>query len=82
MIFKVFEATCTDSVKNDFVDTCKKYLQTLKINLSFDEIKNLSKWSFTRLVKKMTTECSFKYLLEEKNKQKKICNIKYDKTTC
>ena len=27
----------------------------------------------------MTTECAFKYLLEEKNKQKKICNIKYDK---
>ena len=66
-------------LKNDFVDTCKKYLKTLKINLSFDEIKNLSKWSFTRLMKKMTTECAFKYLLEEKNKQKKICNIKYDK---
>jgi hypothetical protein len=38
MMFGVFQASCDNSVKNDFVKTCKKYLQTLRIMLSFDDI--------------------------------------------
>jgi hypothetical protein len=51
-------------VKNDFVKTCKKYLQTLGILLSFDDI---GKMSFKKLVKEKVIQAGFKYLLEKKN---------------
>jgi hypothetical protein len=39
MMFRVFQATCDNPVKNDFVMTCEKYLQTLGIMLSFEDIR-------------------------------------------
>ena len=77
MIFKVFKATCENPTKNDFVMCCKKYLDRLKISLTFEEISAMSKNRFKWLVKQKTEEAGFSYLIEEKNKQKKISNMKY-----
>ena len=66
-------------VKNDFVQTCRKYLKALDINLSFEEIENLSDSRFKKLLKENSKTAAFKYLTKEKSKQKKIMNIKYDK---
>jgi hypothetical protein len=41
MIYKAFEATLEDLIKNDFVSVCKKYLEDLNINLSFDKKKSM-----------------------------------------
>ena len=79
MVFKVFEATREKPIKNDFVQTCTKYLDKLKINLSFEEIGNMSSYTFKNLVKTKTTEAGFAYLIMEKNKQTKISQIVYDK---
>ena len=63
MIFKVFQATCDDPIKNDFVNMCLKYLQILQINLSFEEIEKMSKFSFKKLVKeKAKIKCSTKIM--------------------
>ena len=49
MVYKVFEATVKNPVKNDFAQTCEKYLDKLGLKLTFEEIglmsisKNLSK---------------------------------------
>ena len=43
MIYKVFKATLKNPLKNDFVQTCEKYLKSLKINLSLTEIEKLTK---------------------------------------
>ena len=85
MIYKVFEATCTDPVKNDFVQTCKKYLEVLNLNLSFVEIGKMSKWKLKKLVKDHIKVAAFNYLIKEKNKpgkngkQSKIACIEYEK---
>lgn len=47
----VFTATSENPLQNDFVDTCKKYLQTLKIDLTFEEIRQMSVYKFKKLVK-------------------------------
>ena len=67
MIYKVFETTCTNPVKNDFVQTCKKYLEILNINLSFVEIGHMSKWKLKKLMKDHTKVAAFNYLITEKN---------------
>ena len=77
MIFQVLKATMKNPVKNDFVQSHKKYFNILKIKLSFDEIAEMSKCSFKKLVKEKTTDAAFLYLMEEKNKQSKISNINY-----
>ena len=41
MINKVFKATCEHPLRNDFVQTCQKYLKTLNIDLSFEQIRNM-----------------------------------------
>ena len=85
LIYKVLEATMKNPLKNDFVDTCKKYLQILKMDLSFSEIENLSKWSLKKIVKVKTEIAAFRYLLEQQKKPRKngklskIANIKYDR---
>ena len=84
MIYQVFEATLNDPTKNDFVNSCKDYLACLKINLSFDEIRNLSKWKFKRLVKENSETAAFNYLISLKNtpgrdgRSSKVANIIYD----
>lgn len=77
MLFKVLEATRENPTKNDFVKTCESYLEKLKINMTFEELGKLSKWSVKKMVKEKTHEAGFNYLLKEKNKQNKISEIQY-----
>jgi hypothetical protein len=85
MIYKVFEATLEDPIKNHFVSVCKKYLEELKINLSFEEIKNLSKWKLKKIVKEKIESAAFQYLIKLKNSPSrdgrisKVGNIQYEK---
>ena len=52
MLHQVFKATWDNPLKNDFVMTCKKYLEVLEINLTFEVIQLLSKFSFWHILKK------------------------------
>ena len=55
MIHKVFKATCEQLIKNDFVKTCQKYLETLQIKMTFEDIKQMSEFRFKKMVKQKTT---------------------------
>ena len=77
MIYKVFKATLEYSVKNDFVKTCEKFLEKLDLEITFEEIAKMNTNKFKKLLKEKTMEAVFKYLIEEKNKQKKMCDIEY-----
>ena len=79
MIFQVLKATHENSVKNDFVQTCMKYLKTLDISLNFEEIQKLSDRKFKMLLKEKLKVAAFKYLTKEQSKQKKIMDIQYNK---
>ena len=79
MIFQVFKATSDKSVKNDFVYTCKKYLEKININMSFEEVKNMSDFRFKKLSKEKMKIAAFEYLKTQQNKQDKIKNIEYEK---
>ena len=78
MISQVLKATCDNPIKNDFVKSCTNYMDELDIKLSFQEIENMSKWTFKKLVKEKTKAAGLKYLLGQKEKQTKTSNIHYD----
>ena len=79
MVYKVFKATLDNPLKNDFVKTCEKYLDRLGLNLTFAEIAKMTTSKFKKIVKEKTLEAGFKYLIDEKNRQKKICDLMYNK---
>ena len=51
MIFKVFQAALENPTNNDFVETCKKYMNILGLNLTFDKFGELSNWRVKKLVR-------------------------------
>ena len=80
MISQVFKATCDHPLNNDFVKTYQKYLKSLNIELSFEQIREMSEYSFKKYVKTKTREAAFKHLMKLKNtpgKQTKMVNLKY-----
>ena len=82
MVYRVFQATCENPIKNDFVKTCESYLQILGIEMTFEEIRDMSIFSFNKLVKEKVKLAGFKYLMDKKNepgKQRKIAQLQYKK---
>ena len=61
MIYKILKVTTESSVKNDFVYTCKKYLKTLNLEITFEEIEKMSKFSFKKLLKDKTYSAAFSF---------------------
>ena len=78
MIFQVLKATRDNPANNDFVKTCQNYLDKLNIQLTFEELGKMSKWSVKKLVNLKIADAAFKYLSEIQVKQSKISHIKYD----
>ena len=77
MVYKVFEATMENPLKNDFVQTCERYLKTLNLKLSFSEIEQMGIWKFKNLVKEQVKVAAFNYLIAQQKKQTKILDIQY-----
>ena len=69
--------TNDDPAKKYFVQTCKKYLKILNIDMSFEKIEKMSKTGWKKLIKEKTRLEAFKFLESEKSKQSKICEISY-----
>jgi hypothetical protein len=65
--------------KNDWILTAKKTLETLDIYLDFDQIKQATRQQFKTFVDNSIEEKCFNYLIDEKNKKKKVKHIKYEK---
>ena len=49
----------------------------MRTRISLEEIKKTSQYSFKRMVKVKTNECTLKYLLELKGKHTKMENLEY-----
>ena len=78
MLYRVFQAQWKYPVKDDWTTTVKQDLIDLKINLSLDEIKEQTDWSFKRLVKIRTKDYTLEYLLNLKQKHSKMANLQYE----
>ena len=64
-------------MKDDWTSTVQQDLKDLEIDLSMEEIKNKSEWSFKRLVKIRSKEFTLDYLLNIKQRHSKMDNLEY-----
>ena len=77
MIYKILRAIEENPIKNDFVNKCKKYLELLKINITLDKIKNMTKLQLKKILKEKIQNEAFMYLRNQQAKQEKIKDIQY-----
>ena len=68
MIFKFFESQRKNRTSNDWVTTVLEDMKKLNLNMSFEEIGNMKKYLFMKIVKRKTENEANKYL--EKLKEK------------
>ena len=71
IVSKFFKLQLQHPTKGDWVSTCKSDLNEMKIELSFQEIKAMSKESFTKMIKCKIPEIALKYLLEKRGSKGK-----------
>ena len=78
MIYRVFDATRENPIKNDFVQICENYLKSLDIELSFRDIELMGNWVFKNLMIDKVKVAGFKYMIALQKKESKILHIKYN----
>ena len=66
-----------DTLKGDRWETVQKNISELKLNISLAEIKLMSTEAFKDKVKTHAAQAAFQWLNEEKERSKKIRNIKF-----
>ena len=79
LLRRFFDAQRKKPSKNDWTLTVFNDLEYLEIYLDLEQIREASKDQFKTLVEKSIETKCFEYLLEEKNKLKKVSHIIYKK---
>ena len=74
-VYKFFNVQKNNPSRGDWVSTCRKNLEEIKLGLTMNEIKETTKAHFSKLLKQKIREAAFKYLVKKQGK--KGGDIKY-----
>ena len=74
MIYKFFQLQVENPTRGDWVSACLKDLKELKIEKSFEEIRQMTKLKYKNLLKKMMNENALNYLIKKKGIKGKEIN--------
>ena len=77
MIFKFFESQRKNKTSKDWVTTVLEDMKKLNLNMSFEEIGNMKKSLFLKIVKRKTENEAHKYLEKLKEKHSKVKLLKH-----
>ena len=66
MIYKFFKLQMENPTKGDWVSSCVRDLEFLKIEMSIEEIKNISLNRFRNILKEAIAQKAFEYLIEKR----------------
>ena len=69
MIHKFFKLQMENPTRGDWVSSCFKDLEFLKIKMTLEEIKNVSLNRFRNILKEAIAERAFQYLIEKRGKK-------------
>ena len=78
LLFKFFNAQLDNPVKGDWSEQVLLDLKEINLQLTLEEIKNLSKETFRVKLKKAIDGAALKWLIEEKEKKSKIKSLNYE----
>ena len=73
LIYKFLELQFQNPTKGDWVSSCKQDLKDLEIDSTIEELKKMSKYQFSKIVKKSIQKKALEYLLrKQRNKGSEI----------
>ena len=78
LMYKFYQTQHSNPTKNDWCLTVKSNMETLNIQKSESELKLISEFSFSELVKAAVKKESFQYLNSLKSGHSKVLHIQYD----
>ena len=70
-VAKMYQLQLENPKRGDWASTAKKNLQDLNINLSNEEIRNMSKSTYIKLIRNKCRESAFRYLTNKRGKKGK-----------
>ena len=78
IIRKVYEAQKRKPVKNDWILSVEGDKKTINLNLEDTQIKEMSDYSFKKLVKEKVRRTAFQYLITKQQTHSKVLCIEYN----
>ena len=78
LLSRCFQAQTKRPLKGDWIHQVKQDLIDFQINLSFENIKSLSKLSFRKIVNEKSLNYSFDKLMKQKENHSRCKDMKYD----
>ena len=81
MLYKFFQAQVSNPIKNDWASSVKKDLEDLDIEMTFDQVKSMSKDAFKELVKRQVKIKALEFLKNIQSTHSKSSNLSYTEIT-
>ena len=78
LLYKCFQAQVQDKIDGDWILQVEDDFKLLNINLTFDQIKIQSKFTFKSFVKKRVQAFAFQCLMEDKENNTKCSSVKFE----
>ena len=78
LLHQFFKAQADDPVKGDWFVQVKEDMDTIKLNLSLDDIKIMSKEVFKERVASAVQKAGFQFLSSEKSKMSKVMSVQHE----
>ena len=66
---KMYKLQLQNPKRGDWASQCKKSMEKIKLNLSNEQIRNMSKYRFKNLVRKKCKESAYQYLMNKRGKK-------------
>ena len=79
LVYRFLQIMIKKPLVGDWINLVKQDLKDFEVNLTFDEIKRISKQEFKDKIKQKMSEKAFEYLILIKEKQSKLKDIVYNK---
>ena len=79
LLSQCFQAQVKEQLKGDHIIQIQEDLKSVNIQLTFEQIKQMTKASFSRYLKDKIKTHAFQILMYEKSCQRKCFDIQYEK---
>ena len=66
---KMYKLQLQNPKRGDWASQCKKSMEKIKLNLSNEQIRNMTKYEFKNLVRKKCKESAYQYLMNKRGKK-------------
>ena len=77
MLYKFYETQWKHPVKDDWTSQVQKDMEDLDVDMSLEEIKLKSEYSFKKYIKIKMKEYTLEHLLSQKEEHSKMDNLHY-----